>query len=158
MLDISRHSNKLTIKEIIMPLTDQSIVIDAPITEVWAKINNFHDLSWAPNVITKVEKVGRVDGREVGAKRVLNDAFHETLVEIVDDEYTMKYSIDDGPTPVSKDDVSNYFGVVKLSPAIEGNGTLVEWSSSWESDAEDAVEFCHGIYVALLDGLAESFK
>ena len=141
-----------------MPSTYQLIVADAPITEVWAKINNFHDLSWAPNVITKVEKVGSVDGREAGAKRILNDAFHETLVEIDDDEYKMKYSIDDGPSPVSRDEVSNYFGVVQLSPATEGDGTLVEWSSSWESDVEDAAEFCHGIYVALLGELAESFR
>ena len=141
-----------------MPSINQSIVVNAPIAEVWAKISNFHDLSWAPNVITKVERVGSVDGREVGAKRILNDAFHETLVEIVDDEYIVKYSIDDGPSPVSKGEVSNYFGVIKLSPTTEGDGTLVEWSSSWESDVEDAVEFCHGIYVALLGGLAESFK
>jgi len=141
-----------------MPSTNQSIVVNAPIEEIWAKINNFHDFSWAPNVITKVEKVGSADGRTVGAKRILNDAFHETLVEISDDEYRMKYSIDDGPSPVSRDEVSNYFGVVKLSPATEGSGTLVEWSSSWESAVEDAVEFCHGIYVALLGELAASFK
>jgi len=84
--------------------------------------------------------------------------FHETLVDIIEDEYLMKYSIDDGPSPVSKSEVSDYFGVIKLSPATESNGTLVEWSSSWKSDVEDAVEFCHGIYVALLGELAESFK
>ncbi len=141
-----------------MPSTKQFIEVDAPVSEVWARINNFHDLSWAPNVISNVEKVGSVDGREVGAKRILNDAFHETLVEIADDKYLMKYSIDDGPSPVSKNEVSNYFGVIKLSPKNTGNGTHVEWSSSWESDAEDAVEFCHGIYVALLGELAASFK
>jgi hypothetical protein len=106
----------------------------------------------------KAEKVGSVDGREAGAKRIINDAFHETLVEIVADEYKMKYSIDDGPSPVSRDEVSNYFGVIKLSPATGANGMLVEWSSSWESDVEDAAEFCHGIYVALLGELAESFR
>lgn len=141
-----------------MPSTYQSIVADAPIAEVWAKINNFHDLSWAPNVITNVKKIGNINGREAGAKRILNDVFHETLVEVVDDEYKMKYSIDDGPSPVSRDEVSNYFGVVKLSPATNANGTLVEWSSSWESDVEDAAEFCNGIYVALLGELAESFR
>ncbi len=140
-----------------MPTTHQTKDIDAPISEVWAKINNFHDLSWAPNVITKVEKVGGRDGGEVGAKRILNNAFHETLVEIDHDKHMLKYSIDDGPSPVSKEDVSNYYGVVKLSPASDGNGTHVEWSSSWESNVEDAVEFCHGIYVALLNELAESF-
>ena len=141
-----------------MPSTNQSKDIDASISEVWTKFNNFHDLSWALNVITKVEKVGSIDGGEVGATRILNNAFHETLVEIDHDKYRLKYSIDDGPSPVSKEEVSNYYGVVTLSPADEGNRTHVEWSSSWESNVEDAVEFCHGLYVALLNELAESLK
>ena len=36
-----------------------SIVINAPIDEVWAKMKDFHDFSWAPNVITKCEAVGK---------------------------------------------------------------------------------------------------
>ena len=140
-----------------MPSTNQSIDIDAPISEVWAKLNDFHDFSWAPNVITKVEKTGEINGGEVGAKRILNNVFHETLVEINNDEYLLKYSIDDGPSPVSKQEVSNYLGVIKLTPSTENSKTHVEWLSSWESNEQDAVEFCHGIYVALLNELAESF-
>jgi len=141
-----------------MPSTSQSIDIDALISDVWTRFNNFHDLSWAPNVITQVEKAGSMDGGAVGAKRILNNAFHETLVEIDHNGHTLKYSIDDGPSPVSREEVSSYFGVVKLSTTDEGNRTHVEWSSSWESNVEDAVEFCQGIYVALLNELAESFK
>lgn len=141
-----------------MPSTNQSKDIDASMSEVWSKLNNFHDLSWAPNVVTNVEKVGSIDGGEVGAKRILNNAFHETLVEMDNSKYMLKYSIDDGPTPVSKEEVSNYYGFVKLSPSTNGKRTHVEWSSSWESNVEDAVEFCHGIYVALLNELAESFE
>ena len=141
-----------------MPTTNQSIDIDASISEVWTKLNDFHDLSWAPNVISSVEKVGNIAGGEVGAKRVLNNAFHETLVEIDHDKHMLRYSIDDGPSPVSKDEVSNYYGLVKLSPEDEGTKTHVEWSSSWESKSDDAVAFCHGIYVALLNELAESFR
>jgi len=141
-----------------MPSTHQSIVINAPINDVWSKFSNFHDMSWAPNVITHVEKVGYIDGGEIGAKRILNNAFHETLVEVKANETMLRYSIDDGPSPVSKEEVSNYFGVVKLSAAPGNGGTLVEWSSSWDSNKEDAVEFCHGIYVALLDDLAKSIK
>jgi hypothetical protein len=140
-----------------MPTTHQSKDIEAPISEVWAKFNNFHHLSWAPNVITNVEKVGSIDGGKVGAKRIINNAFHETLVEIDHDRHMLRYSIDDGPSPVSKEEVSNYYGIVTLSPTEKNNRTLVEWSSSWESNAEDVVEFCHGIYVALLNELAESF-
>ena len=141
-----------------MPTTHQSKDIDAPVSEVWSKFDDFHDFSWAPNVITNVEKVGSIGGANVGAKRILNNAFHETLVEIDHDQHMLKYSIDDGPSPVSKEEVSNYYGVVKLSATADGKGTHVEWSSSWESNVEDAVEFCHGIYVALLNELAESFK
>lgn len=141
-----------------MPETNQSIDINAPITEVWSKLNNFHDFSWAPNVITGVEKVGDIDGNTVGAKRVLNGAFHETLVEINNDDYSLKYSIDDGPSPVSKNDVSNYFGTIKLTSSSDNTQTHVVWTSSWDSNSEDAVEFCHGIYVALLNELAASFK
>lgn len=141
-----------------MPSTNQSIDIYASISEVWTKFDNFHDLSWAPNVITHVEKVGSIDGGAVGAKRILNNVFHETLVEIDQDKHVLKYSIDDGPSPVSKKEVSNYYGVVKLSPTDEGSRTHVEWSSSWESNVEDAVEFCHGIYVALLNELAATFN
>ena len=140
-----------------MPSTKQSIVINAPIDRVWIKFSNFHDFSWAPNVITNVEKVGNKDGDEVGAKRVLNNVFHETLIEYDAEGYSLRYSIDDGPSPVSKGEVSNYIGVVKLSAPPGNGGTVVEWSSSWESNTEEAVDFCHGIYVALLDELAASF-
>jgi len=140
-----------------MPETNQSIDINAPISDVWEKLKNFHDLSWAPNVITSVDKVGDIDGRQVGAKRVLNNAFHEKLVEIDNNNYSLKYSIDDGPSPVSKNDVSNYFGLVNLSASGENGQTHVSWTSSWDSNSEDAVDFCHGIYVALLNELSASF-
>ena len=67
-----------------MPKCYQSRVIDAPIEKVWSAIKDFHDLSWATNVVTSVEKVGEVKGSEVGAKRILNEAFHETLISICD--------------------------------------------------------------------------
>ena len=141
-----------------MPSTNQSIVVNASAGDVWARFSNFHDFSWAPNVIASVEKVGDVDGGRVGAKRILNGVFHETLVEIDDDTFYLRYSIDEGPSPVSRDEVSNYFGVVKLSSAEGGAKTLVEWTSSWDSNSEDAVAFCHGIYIALLDELVNSFE
>lgn len=140
-----------------MPTTDQSVVVEAPIADVWSRFSDFHDLSWAPNVITSVDKVGSIDGGTPGAKRILNNVFHETLLEIDHAGHMLRYSIDDGPPPVSKDDVDNYVGVVRLSPAKEGNGTLVEWTSSWDSKVDDAVEFCHSIYVALLGELKRSF-
>jgi len=139
-----------------MPSTYQSKVIIASMDAIWKKLSNFHDMSWAPNVLPSCEKTGDKDGHEIGARRVLNSAFQETLIELNKDSYSLKYSIDDGPSPVSKDDVSDYVGAIQLKQA-DGGGTLVEWTSSWESNTEDAVDFCHAIYVALLSELEASF-
>jgi hypothetical protein len=141
-----------------MPATSQSIVVPAPIADVWARLGNFHDFSWAPDVITHVERVGEVAGNAVGAKRILNQAFHETLIEIDADGHRLRYSIDDGPSPVSPQEVSNYIGSISLVTDPDSGGTRVDWTSTWESKSEDAVEFCHGIYVALLGALAKSFQ
>ncbi len=140
-----------------MQSTYQTATIPASIADVWEQFNDFHAFPFSKAIITKIEKVGDESGTEIGAKRILNDAFHETLVEYNPAEYRLSYSIDDGPSPVSRDEVANYIGVIQLSDSPDGNGTLVEWSSSWHANTEDAVEFCHGIYVALLDELKKAF-
>jgi len=140
-----------------MPSTYQSIVINVPIETVWDTVKNFHDFSWAPSVIESCEAVGDKSGEEVGAKRLLNGVFNETLVELDADTHTIRYSIDDGPSPVAASDVSNYFGTLQLRSSNIDGKTFVEWGSEWESDSDDAVEFCHTIYVALLQALEGSF-
>lgn len=141
-----------------MGRTYQSIVIHAPNDEVWNAVRDFHDLSWAPNVVQSVEKVGEPGGDRAGAVRVLNGAFRETLLEHDDEERVMAYSIDDGPSPVSAEDVQDYVGRVSVRPITEGEGTFVEWSSSWRGNDEAAYEFCHGIYVALLNDMKKSLE
>jgi len=141
-----------------MPSTKQSIIISASIDNVWERFASFHEMPWAANILSDIEIVGDKNGDEVGAKRVLNGAFHETLTMIDSENYHLEYSIDDGPSPVSKEEVSNYTGVIQLSPAKDAEGTLVVWNSSWQSNSEDAVEFCHGIYIALLGELKSSFQ
>jgi carbon monoxide dehydrogenase subunit G len=139
-----------------MGQTNQSTTIAVPPEVVWGAIRNFHDMSWSPNVITSLEVVGEVGGDQKGAGRILNGAFHETLIEVNDADRRVRYSIDDGPSPISKTDVSNYVGELQLSP--DGDGTLVEWSSSWDRNDEPAFEFCHGIYVALLADMKASLE
>jgi len=138
-----------------MPTCYQSIIVSAPIEKVWDKVRNFHDMSWADQVITQCDAVGNVSATELGAKRILNNAFHETLLECNDNEYRVRYSIDDGPSPVSVEEVQNYIGQIQLKPVTLSNETFVEWSSTWESSSEEAREFCHQIYVALLQSLAQ---
>ena len=140
-----------------MGQTSQSILIKAPLDKVWDAIKDFQKMDWAPNVISKLEMKGDIPGNKPGSRRILNDAFHETLAEIDEENKTFAYSIDDGPAPISKDDVSNYIGRVKLSTA-EGGETLVEWTSTWENNDEPAYEFCHSIYLALLDDMKKSLE
>ena len=141
-----------------MPQCYQSIVIAAPIEDVWATVKNFHDFSWATGVIDSCEDVGDIGGTEIGAKRILNGAFHETLLECNEASYRIRYSIDDGPSPVSAQEVKNYVGTLQLRPVTLSNATFVEWRSVWESQSEEARDFCHQIYVALLRTLASRLE
>ena len=140
-----------------MGQTSQSTTINAPADKVWATLRSFHHFSWAPNVITKCEAVGDVAADQPGAKRLLNDAFHETLIKLNDGDRILRYSIDDGPSPISKDDVSHYIGIIHVHSVTDTDTTFVEWTSSWEKNDEAAQEFCHGIYVALLGELKNHF-
>ncbi|MCH8846880.1 MAG: SRPBCC family protein [Proteobacteria bacterium] len=135
-----------------------STVVDASIDEVWEMIKDFHQLSWGDKVITKVDIVGEVSGTEVGAKRILNEAFHETLLSVDNKNFSFTYSIDDGPGPVSKDSVSNYVGKVFLYPITDSGKTFVEWISTYDSDSDSAVgDFCNPIYAGLLSSLKSKF-
>ncbi len=136
-----------------------SVVVNAPCEKVWETIRKFHDLSWAATVVTHVEKVGECESDQVGAKRILNGAFHETLVSIDDKERTFMYRIDDGPGPVAKDAVKNYIGAARVLPITENDTTFVEWQSNYESPDDAAVgELCNPIYQALLNALKQHFS
>jgi hypothetical protein len=135
-----------------------SAVINAPVETVWERISDFHDLSWAPEVITKVDAVGGINGKTPGAKRVLNDLFHETLISIDAELKTFSYGIDDGPEAVSKDSVSDYIGTVRLHPITDNDTTFIEWESTYSSPDDGAVgDFCNPIYQALLTSLKNQF-
>lgn len=67
---------------------NNKIEIEQSIDTVWEIIKDFHDMSWASDVITSVAKVGDKSGYELGAKRIINDAFHETLIEKDSDYHT----------------------------------------------------------------------
>lgn len=136
-----------------------SAVIPAPRNAVWDRIKDFHDLSWAAGVIDKVAPIGAKAGTEVGAARVLNDAFRETLRSLDEDNFTFSYSIDDGPGPVARDAVSNYLGTVRLLPVSDSNATFIEWVSRFDAAANEDVEaFCNPIYAALIGALKAGFE
>jgi len=136
-----------------------SIIINKPADEVWKAFKDFHDLSWASNVITKVEKVGDKSLSEIGSKRILNDAFHETLVSYNDDAKKLTYSIDDAPAVMSKDNVKGYIGEVTVFPVTENNSSFVLWTSKWDSAIEEGVaDFFNPIYYGVLQDLKTHFS
>ena len=135
-----------------------SVVVNASCNTVWKTIREFHDMSWAAGVVTQVDKVGDLRGDQVGAKRILNGVFYETLVSLDDHEKTFMYSIDDGPGPVAKDAVKNYIGAARVLPITENNTSFVEWQSTYDSPNDEAVgELCNPIYQALLTALKKHF-
>ncbi|MCF6213673.1 MAG: SRPBCC family protein [Flavobacteriaceae bacterium] len=135
-----------------------STVIKAPAGKVWAVLKDFHNLSWSKNVVSKVAVIGNKSGTEVGAKRILNDAFHETLLSIDNEKMQFTYSIDDGPAVVSKDNVTDYVGTVKVFSVSDTGDSFVLWTSKWASEKEEGVaDFCNPIYHAILQDLKSHF-
>jgi hypothetical protein len=113
-------------------------------------IRDFHDVSWAPSVLKKCVVVGDCRGDQIGAQRVLNDDFHETLVALDDLDQIMKYQLVKGPSPVSPQEVRDFLAVVRVRPITASGSVLVEWSASWEASDDTACDFAGGIYAALL--------
>ena len=136
-----------------------SIVINKPADEVWKAFKDFHDLSWAKNVITKVDKVGGKSLNEIGAKRILNDAFHETLLSYDEEVKNLTYSIDDGPAVMSKDNVKGYIGEISVFSVSADNSSFVLWTSKWDSAINEGVaDFCNPIYHGFLQDLKTHFS
>ncbi len=140
-----------------MPKVYNSIIVPAPIEEVWSRIRDFHDFSWAPSLVTSCEKVGKGDGFTIGARRLLNGIFLDTLIAYSEIDRRMMYSLDDGPSPVSSREIRDYIGNLHLLPVTAENITFAEWSGIWESETTDAVEYMNGVYRSLLRDLAAGF-
>jgi carbon monoxide dehydrogenase subunit G len=135
-----------------------SAVVAAPLDRVWQALRDFHDVSWAKGVVEQVEIKGDKGPSEVGSQRVLNGAFVETLIELDDAAHRLRYTMDDGPGPLSKDVVDRYIGTVQLRPVTAGDQTFVEWVSDYESCDDAAVHsFCNPVYGALLQALVRHF-
>ncbi|PTQ78997.1 polyketide cyclase/dehydrase/lipid transport protein [Nitrosospira multiformis] len=141
-----------------MPKVYNSIVVDAPIEQVWSRIRNFHDFSWAPSLIRSCKKVGGGGGYSVGARRLLNGEFLDTLIAYSEIERRMMYSMDEGPSPVSSGEIRDYVGSLHLLPVTTDDRTFVEWSGSWESANTEAVEYMNKVYRSLLADLAGEFR
>jgi hypothetical protein len=134
-----------------------SATINAPVDQVWQTLRNFHDMSWT-KAIESLEPVGDAKADQVGAKRILNGAIHETLLALNDIEHVFRYQITDGPSPISKDDLLFYYGTVTVLPVTDQNASYVSWITHFESKNDPVTqEFCDPFYIAFLAHLKEYF-
>jgi hypothetical protein len=140
-----------------VPRVYNSIVVPAPIEQVWSRINDFHDFSWAPSLIASCEKVGSGGGSSVGAQRLLNGIFLDTLIAYSAIERRLMYSMDEGPSPVSSREILDYVGDLHLLPVTAAGATFAEWTATWEGGGEAAIAYMNSVYRSLLLDLAASF-
>lgn len=135
-----------------------SIVVDAPISEVWRTIRDFHDMAWATGVVSSITNPGTVPGDQAGARRILNGVFEETLLSLHDPTRSFSYRVDDGPGPLARGTVREYIGRVQLLPVTENATTFVIWESTFESPDDRAIcEMCNPIYQGLLVAMRDHF-
>ncbi len=117
-----------------MPSVTGSITVDVPADVAWALLREFDGLAgWLP-FIASSEIEGGGNPNEVGAVRrlTLDDGglLRESLLEHSDAERYLRYDIVEGPLPVRQ-----YVGTARVIPEGEGRSTI-EWTSTWENDAE----------------------
>lgn len=136
-----------------MPKVDMQTELDVPAQQVWDLIGGFNALpDWHPAVeSSELENGGRI--------RKLSLAGGGTIVEkletISDNERVYTYSIVDSPLPVS-----DYTASISVRKDDNGNGTIVEWSSSFQAQGapeNEAVRAIEEIYQAGLDNLKRIF-
>lgn len=143
-----------------MPKPYRSIVIDAPIDQVWTPVRDFGGLSaWHPVIETSGLDSGG-DG-EVGAVRRLTTGDGGVIVErllTLDDEgHTLTYLILESPFAVRR-----YASTMRLAPVTDSGATFVEWFAEFDSEAADEADlmtvFGDGVFGSGLAALKDHVK
>lgn len=140
-----------------------SVEIDAPADKVWARIANFHDMSWHP-AVARTEGDG---GNEVGANRVLvlNGDGEATIAEQLT-RYSadkMSYSYKITAVDVAVLPVSNYTSHLTVTANGDAKSRL-EWRGAFyrgfpnndpppELNDAAAIAAVTGVYQAGLDAI-----
>ena len=138
----------------------RSMVLDAPVTEVWAAVRAFDAVvDWNPGVVAATMESGTATA--VGSIRRLDitdgTVFRETLLAHSDLEHFYAYDIVEGPLPCR-----NYVSTHRFIPITEGNRTLGIWQGRFDCFADDEPEL-EGIvgvriYVAGMNGLNDILR
>ncbi len=138
----------------------RSMVLDAPVTQVWAAVRAFDGVvDWNPGVIAaRMESGGPT---AVGSIRCLDIAdgtvFRETLLAHSDLKHFYVYDIVEGPLPCR-----NYVSTHRFIPITEGGRTLGIWQATFDCDPGDEARLDEivgeRIYVAGMSGLNDYLR
>lgn len=116
----------------------RSVIIDAPITKVWAVVRQFDGVvNWNPGVTKATLESGLPT--EVGAVRKLDivdgSVFRETLLAHSDLEHFYTYDILESPLACR-----NYVSCHRLIEITDGARTLSVWQGEFDCEQECEVE------------------
>lgn len=108
----------------------RSVVIDAPIDDVWAVIRLFGGVvNWSPGV--KAARMETGTSTTVGSVRRLDivdgSVFRETLLAHSDMDHVYTYDIAESPWPCT-----NYISTNRYIPTTDGNKTLGIWTGGFD--------------------------
>lgn len=128
--------------------------LDVPAQQVWDVVGRFNALpDWHPAVEhSELENGGRVRRlRLLGGGTIV-----EQLDEMNDSDRVYSYSIVNSPLPVW-----DYRATIRVRPRPGGQGTVVEWTGSFEAEGaaeREAIAAIEDIYQAGLDNLQRIFN
>lgn len=142
-----------------MAVMTVSTVVEAPAERVWELVGDFHALGeWHPHL--PASRLGNeLTGNAIGAVRVFElpdgAVLHETLVAYDDEARAYTYSFPDGTFHFDR-----YRATLRVTPVTELNAGFVEWSVTYDIEAEhrkESTERVHGVFTAGLAALRERF-
>ena len=138
----------------------RSMIIDAPLQQVWAAVRAFDGVSaWNPAVAGARMETGAPTA--VGSIRHLDivdgTVFRETLLAHSDLEHFYTYDILDSPLPVT-----GYVSTHRFLPITHSDQTLGIWESRFDCDAAFAAEMDKtvgdAIYIGGMTGLNDFLR
>jgi hypothetical protein len=142
-----------------MPQVFTSIVVGAPIGEVWALLRDFAAIgSWHPALPPCEIEGGPAD--RVGCVRVfpLAGGHRETLVSLDDENRAIAFTFADNAAGLR---VRRYLSTMATRPVTLSNHTYVEWVSRFDCDEsdEDAMiaQVRDGVLIPGLNALEQRF-
>jgi hypothetical protein len=137
-----------------MPTVSMTTDLGAPADLIWDLVGRFNALGeWHP-LVQKSTTTGKAEGATRALKLATGGTLVERLEHVSDAERVYRYSIVDGPLPVTD-------CAAEIRVRDRGDGTAsVEWSCSFTpacAAEADAVKAIHRLYQSGLDNLRQIF-